>query len=253
MRPLIRCRHLLNALIAPLLIGAAAAQTIPSFEARYQLTRNDLSAARVEVSLTRRDHGGFHYRQRTKTTGLVALWRDDRITETSRGRWLTGSPRPDHYHYQRLGSKARRVTVDFDWTQNTARINADTTTWSMTIPPNAVDKLSVNLALMAAMNRIRPAPDHADPVTFAVADGGKLKHYLFDAVGPEIVRTARGQFNTVVVQRRQAEHNPRRTQLWLAPRLHYLPVRIRHTERDEGVFELRLERYLAGDGDRNAR
>ena len=100
---------------------------------------------------------------------------------------------------------------------------------------------------------VAPAPDHADPVTFAVADGGKLKHYLFDAVGPEIVRTARGQFNTVVVQRRQAEHNPRRTQLWLAPRLHYLPVRIRHTERDEGVFELRLERYLAGDGDRNAR
>lgn len=242
----IHLRRCASALIAPMLAATPSVQALEPFTAHYQATHNGLPAARVELSFTRQPDGGYHYRRHSRTTGLVALFHNERITETSRGQWVAGLPQPDHYQYRRLGSKARHVTIDFDWRQLKARNTLNGTLWFMTIPAGTVDKLSVDLALMQAMNRPHPAPGHAATAGFAIADGGKLKHYCFDILRQAVVRTARGQFDTVVVQRRQAAQGARRTQLWLAPRLHYLPVRIRHEERDEGAFELLLERYRPG-------
>ena len=246
MHLVIHFRRCVSALIVAMPAATTSVQALEPFNARYQATHNGLPAARVELSLTRHPDGSYHYRRHSHTTGLVALFHDERITETSRGQWLAGLPRPDHYQYRRLGSKARHVTIDFDWPRLKARNDLNDTAWFMTIPAGTVDKLSVDLALMQAMNRLRPTTDHGASVGFAIADGGKLKHYCFDTLRPAVVRTARGQFDTVLVQRRQAAQDPRRTQLWLAPRLHYLPVRIRHEEHDEGAFELRLERYRPG-------
>ena len=62
----------------------------------------------------------------------------------------------------------------------------------------------------------------------------KVKQYNFQKLGNEQVKIPAGTFNTVKV-RVVRTGNKRETEFWLAKEIDYLPVKIRHREKDDVI------------------
>ena len=58
--------------------------------------------------------------------------------------------------------------------------------------------------------------------TLTVTNGWRVREYVYEVVGEEKVQTGMGELNTVLLRR---ESNRGERKVWLAPDLHYLPVR----------------------------
>lgn len=216
--------------------GAKAQELIP-FSARYTTYKAGLPVARSEVDL-QLESGRYQYRSRTEPRGVLALFRDDVIREFSTGEWSDDGIRPREYRYIHENSrKDRDVHLEFEWSREQVLNHAGGTHWRMTVPPHTLDKFSVQLALMLDLGR-RPE----GRIEYDIADGGKLKRYSFVVTGEQNLRTAAGEFHTLVVKRERSRDKRKRrsTTLWLAPELNYLPVRVEH-HGDGGRFRMDLE------------
>ena len=66
-------------------------------------------------------------------------------------------------------------------------------------------------------------------MSYRVADGGKLKTYVFRYRGQHSISTPFGDVDTLVMERTRSGAT-RKTTFWLAPSLDYLPVHIEHRE-----------------------
>jgi len=231
MRTSRRPRVLLAALaILFVALGAtAAAGKPPAFSADYQLSRNGFRVARATITLSYPSPDHYLYRSYTRPTRLVSWFRDDRRRESSRGLVSADSLRPLEYHYALTGSDhPRHADLRFDWKKAVVENAVGDHTWDMHIPSDTLDKLVVQLALMMDLG------GGARSVRFHVADGGKLKVYRFKVVGHARLTTPAGQFDTVKVERRRSD-NKQVTNLWCAPSLHYLPVKIERRDRPDGT------------------
>jgi hypothetical protein len=103
------------------------------------------------------------------------------------------------------------------------------------VPTGTQDKLSYQLQL-----RLDLLAGKTD-MTYAVADGGKLKEYRFKVTGEEQIDTPYGRYNAVRVMRDRGEDADRETLIWLAPELDYLIVRLEQTESDGKTYALLLK------------
>jgi len=127
------------------------------------------------------------------------------------------------------------VHLKFDWQQMkvTNTINGDP--WHMQIPDATLDKLSINLALMAHLSASET------DISFPVADGGKLKTYDFKVIGKESIDTPLGQISTIKVSRNKRGRKGKQAMLWLAPDLGYLVVRIDKADKDNDIVTLKIQ------------
>ena len=75
---------------------------------------------------------------------------------------------------------------------------------------------------------------------YQVINKGHISTYTPTLLGKETVKTGTGELETLKYER-LASNQERRTTLWCAPQLHYLPVRVEHVERANEVFSLVLE------------
>ncbi len=210
------------------LAGIAAADTPPppDFHAMYSLYLKGAKVAKIERRFSRSGDGAYHYRSETRTTGLISLFRDDRIVEESRGRISDDRIRPTHYKYTRTGSdKAREVSIRFNWKKNqvTNLINGDA--WKMDVQPGILDKLLYQFVIMRDLKAGRL------PLTYTIADGGKIKTYHFESLGRETIDTPLGRMETLKLSRHKT-NSKREMILWCAPDLHYLPVKVEDIEED---------------------
>jgi hypothetical protein len=114
--------------------------------------------------------------------------------------------------------------------------NVDDSRWEMTIPAGTLDKLATQLGIMLELQ------NGASEKTFAVADGGKLKQYAFQAIGTETVELPAGSFETVKLHR-VGDSTQKLTYIWCAPELHYLPVRILQRNEDQSEYRRELEDF----------
>lgn len=228
-------RHLVSALLAMLLLIPAASSPagLPDFEAGYELGFEGFRVGEARYQL-RTGEDGYQYQSRSRPVGLASWFRKDRVTESSTWIWHDGRIRPLSYHYERRGGrKERTADLRFDWNRMQVENRVEGQPWVMDIPPAALDKLVVTLAVMHDL-----AQGHRE-MEYAVADGGKLKTYRFRVVGEETVQTPAGSFDTLKLERVR-EDNKRYTALWCAPDLHYLPVRILQRESDDDLLTSEL-------------
>ncbi|MBV0933687.1 DUF3108 domain-containing protein [Marinobacterium weihaiense] len=158
------------------------------------------------------------------------------ISEVTRFSYQPSAIQPLSYRYHRkvLG-KSRKASLDFDWNQQSVTTTVKDKPWTMEIPLATQDKLSYQLQM-----RLDLLAGKRD-MTYAVADGGKLKQYRFTVTGEEEVETPYGRFNAVRVMRDRGEDADRETLIWLAPELDYLIVRLEQTETDGKTYALLLK------------
>ncbi len=220
-------------LLAGLAVGAPAAQDWPldwpvPFEVTYSVYRKGAKIATMQRRFVRLEDGNYQYRSETNTTGLVALFRRDKIIEETTWKNNEEALFPLHYRYRHTGGKKERhVVVEFDWDKKTITNSINGAAWQMPTRARIMDKLLYQLAIMKDLKEGRR------PLAYTIADGGKIKPYHFEVLGEEVIETPLGQFATIKLFR----HKPgsrRQSTLWCAPRLHYLPVRLENIEKDGG-------------------
>lgn len=202
----------------------ARSDPLDPFAAEYAIEVRGLVVGSMRRTL-RPDGDAMVYHSETSATGLAAVFWHQREVENSRWR-LAGDGRllPLSYRYQRDGRrKPKRVAIEFDWSRGQMDVSVNDRRQRDALVPPLHDRLLYELALMRDLARQVPR------LRYRVADGGKLKTYELARDGTERVASPLGTFDTVRLVRHKAGSR-RRTTVWCAPRLGFLPVRVEHVD-----------------------
>ena len=222
------------------------ADPIPDFAANYSIHLNGIQAGELKRSLVTNNDGTRLFKSKTQAKGLFALLKPEVIIETSLWSGSEKLIKPLEYRYTRTGGrKNKRVALDFNWVTRQVYIDDAKRPWSLDLESATLDKLLYQLALMSDLEEKK--------VTFnyRIADGGKIKHYLITKTNQEVISTPMGKIEAIQLTRERSRPKDRKTTLWCAPALNYLPVMLEHIEKDGTIFTAKLRR-LRGIGTDNA-
>jgi len=236
--------------VLPVLLLVAAHPTFAElperFSARYTLSAGNMTLGETTWSLEPVGDDRYLYQSVSEPTGIMALWRPDRVVERSEWRYHDDRLQPLDYSYERSGGrKDRHVRIAFDWERGLARNSLRGNAWEMQLPKGALDKLSYVLALM------RDLADGKRDIRYEIADGGHLKNYQLDVLREERIETSLGPLDAIVV-RRERKGKKRVTTLWCAPALSFLPVKIEHREPDGNTVILTIQEATGFSGVRES-
>ncbi len=210
----------------PGLLQASEPLSPAPFEAEYSLYSKGLEVAKITRTFKAQGDDTYVYESHSQTTGMLALFRDDKIVERSHWRHTDNGFQPIEYVYQHDGSKKTRdVHINFNWSGNEVRMRVNDERWRMELEPGTLDKMLYQLAMM------RDLEQGINKVSYRVADGGKMKTYTFETFGNESVHTPYGDFKALKVERYRDDRE-RETILWCVEELNYLPVKVVNIEPD---------------------
>ncbi len=159
----------------------------------------------------------------------------ERTTFLVEGQNLT----PLEYRYKRSGiGKNRKVTLNFDWQSQTVQdpLNAS----EMDIPPGVLDKLLYQFKMRRDLQNAASMDQPWPEMSYQIADGGRLKTYLFKVTGEEEIDTPIGKINTIKAVRIRKKAG-RSTTFWLAPNYEFMLIRLKQVEKNNKGFELLLK------------
>ena len=161
-------------------------------------------------------------------TGLTSLFYSGRFVQTSRGRITPRGLQPEEFWDQR-GDK--RSSARFDAGEGLLTLTpAKGAPRHFAYQGEVQDALSLffQLALSAPL----PEGQHA----YLVFNGKKLRNYIYEVRGEEILETALGALRTLHLAR--VTDSDGRFEAWLAVDRHYLPVRVLRSDDRGNTMEL---------------
>jgi hypothetical protein len=144
-----------------------------------------------------------------------------RARQRSSGAWVDGAPTP--LDYSEESSTRSALTTHLDWRAGTVTFSASNQ--AATIAPGMQDRLSLLLQL-SLRGRATTAADAAIDVPVAGVRGTSVYH--FAARGSETLDLPIGRQAAVRLEQVDSKHD--RLEVWLAPSLCWLPVRIRYRD-----------------------
>lgn len=197
---------------------AADNSSLNRFVSVYTVKKGALPVAETRRTLSISKNNQYSFESITRPLTLGKLFASGQVIERSNLLVTAGIIQPLSYVYFSSDSeRERNVQLDFDWEnrQVTTRVNGDP--WSMSLVPNAQDKLSYQLQIMLDLLGKKTV------FRYPVADGGTLKEYKLELLGAEKIRIDLGEFETLRIRR---VHDNRKTTFWFAKKLQFLPVRI---------------------------
>lgn len=214
-----------------------AHEILPDFKAYYALKKAGLTIAETIVEFSHKNNT-FTYTSHSKTVGLAAIFRDDKIMEKTSGQWNHGNVQPETYRYQRTGKKKKTKKIDFNWKTNKATYEENNKKVTIELRKNTVDEFSNQLAMM--LDLMKHPSKEKDKFSYPVIDDGELKERAFIVEGKETIQVKAGSYKTVKIKRLRAEGKKRTTYFWCAKELYQLPVKIEHIDNDGGKLSLEL-------------
>lgn len=209
-------------------LAHAAAQSPASFHARYDLSVGALTLGTMERTLAVAADGSYHFESHMRTSGLAALFRRERVSETSRGTIVDGRYTPLHYAYDNA-RKRRHFELAFDHDHGVVRRADDgAAAWSQPFAGALFDKLVYQAQLMLDL------ADAPADLAYGIADEDQLKRYVIRRLGVEEVTTPHGRHTALKLERFQPG-STRRTTVWCVEALGWLPVRVDYRDKDGSV------------------
>lgn len=200
----------------------------PPFDAVYRVKTGGLDAGSMQRRFEIDAAGSYRFTSMIEAEGLVALLKPTRIEESSSGNWTAGRPQAQRYaHHKLSGKKTKETTITFDWAELIAAATVNGTRVEAPVTTDTLDKLNFQLAVMHDLAAGQTS------LRYRVADAGASKIYVLELRPTERVQAAGQTYDTLPVA--YSRTDGRRTVLWCAPALGYLPVRIEYTEKDGGV------------------
>jgi hypothetical protein len=233
-------RHFTVLMLLSAATGVNAEEYTPTlFEADYSIRIKGAQIAKMTRRFSRQESGVYQYYSETRTTGLISLFRKDHIIENSNWELQADKLIPIDYYYDHSGGKKdRKVNISFDWDNNRITNSIDGSSWKMPTSPNVMDKLLYQLAIMYDLKAGK------ELLQYTVADGGKIKIYNFEILGEEKIKTPLGELLTVKLERHKP-NSRRKSTLWCAKDLDYLPIKVENIEKD-GKITVALIKSLEG-------
>lgn len=218
-------RSILTLLV--LLISARDGYAISSFRADYDISKGRITVGTLSRQLTLTDDQRYRYESRMAPRGLVALFAGDEVVEVSSGRIEQSRFMPERYSYEKGGSR-KDFELDFDYDSNTVHLLGYSRSWSASMPTRILDKLVYQAQLMLDL------PGAPETLVYDIADKGKLKHYRIVNLGQDMTETGLGTLRTVKLQRADPD-SQRRTIVWCAEELDWMPVKVEYRDSDGSV------------------
>ena len=159
-------------------------------------------------------------------------------TQTSVGRMTPAGLAPT-----RFSDKARRELVaHFERTPNGAggRIVFSADTPAVPLMAGAQDQLSAFLQLGAMLAGAPGKYPSGTPISLQIAGPRDADVWLFTVGKMQQLRLPYGELDTVKLTRSPRHESDSKVEMWLAPSMGYLPVRIRLTQANGDQFDQRL-------------
>lgn len=202
--------------------GSTAAGGLPSFVAEYELRRNNTRAARLERSL-HCDDGSCRFASDGQTVGFADLLLRGRIEEWTQFRLSDGEIRPQEYYYRQRARGGNNEYTRLFFNPDTGRVSSrGDERWDAQVEGETMDELLSQLRLMMAVRA------GETDMEFSVVEGdGEVDSYRFRVVGRESVDTPAGTYEAVRVER-VGGSSRRKTTMWFATELEYIPLVVEH-------------------------
>ena len=171
----------------------------------------------VGDAVYRLEHSANQYKISTvgQARGLAALFFRGQGKATSEGTITAAGLQPNTYSVERTNDN-RHESATFDWESGMVLLNDDK---SLPLELPTFDPLAV-------LWQFYFAPPGQDDVEFNIATTRKIYHYAFHRIGNETVTLPLGEVEAQV-WRRQSGDGGIEAQIWLAPSLHNVAVKIR--------------------------
>lgn len=174
---------------------------------------------------------GTHYTitHVAEASGIVSLFYSGRHVQISSGEITPQGLRPDSYWVERGQSADKTDAARFDWDAMRLTLVSAGNSRMVELAPGTQDLLSLSYQLAFS-------PHLEGGTRIHVTNGRKLESYGYRAAGEDVLETPAGQIKALHIEKvhRQGEEN---TEIWLATEYHYIPVKIRQTDKQGDVFE----------------
>jgi hypothetical protein len=214
----------LLAAVAFLASGGALAAPPQKVTLQYDISRN--GTVMVEVA-ERLEHDGKTYTLVSdgKGKGMYAMVRSGAVKRMAKGTVTPAGLRPDEFHDKR-GDRPEK-TARFDWAKGTLQQGEEgkSETKPMPTPERLTDRLSFLWSFAFK-------PPVGKEVFYVTSDGGGLNDFRFTVAGTETIKTGAGDIEALKLVKVRDAGDDRGTEVWLATKQHYLPVRILVIEKD---------------------
>jgi hypothetical protein len=230
-------RWLLAALaVAAVLDARAADPTIATYTATYRFAYKGKEAGTAEFAVSYvADRDIYEFSSRVLAKGFLKLARPNPALERSHFRVAANGIQSLEYWFED-GSRSGddNVHIEFDWERRIATASSTEGRRELALPETALDRGSLQVALMRDLATARALP------TYRLADADSVAEYEYVDNGTATIATGVGSVATrVLLQQRPG--SSRATWLWVAPELHFLPVRIERHRNGEVYTSFELE------------
>ncbi len=187
-------------------------------------------------AIYRLEHSANQYKISTvgEARGLAALLFRGQGKATSEGAITASGLQPNSYTTERT-SNNRRESATFDWETGMVQLS-DEKYLPLELP--TFDPLTV-------LWQFYFAPPGQDDAEFNIATTRKIYHYVFRRVGSETLSLPFGEVEAEIWRRQSGDGNVD-AQIWLAPLLHYVAVKIR-VSNDRATVEALLDSIRVDD------
>ncbi len=176
------------------------------------------------------EHSGNQYRISTvgELRGLAALLYPGQGRVESRGSITAAGLQPHEFSFER-GNRDRREVALFDWETGVVTLN-DLRTVALELP---------TFDWLAIMWQYYFSPPTGGQATFSVATTRRVTRYTVTRESDETIAWGQGEIDTER-WRRRSEDGSSDGYVWLAPSLHFIPVKMRYVG-PRGTFEALLD------------
>lgn len=221
----------LFAAICSLWMSAALAAVPQQITATYSLTKQGQQIGTVTENF-KQTEDRYQLESVTSAIGIYALFMKGKIRLLSSGEVTGQGLRPRHFEHHRAADPAKTVQADFDWEKMNLTHSFDGRTESIALEPGTQDRISMQYQFMFAL------PGKED-IRLFMTTGKKLNLYHYRVAGEEKITTPAGQFQTIhLIKQHAADEDG--TEIWLAKKRHFFPVRIVVEERNGSKLEQNL-------------
>lgn len=199
-------------------------------EIRYTLYkgRNGLAVGKVEHSW-KRDGRRYSINQVAEASGIFSFFVSGRHVQISQGEITPQGLKPTSYWVQRGQRADKTDSAHFDWSGGKITFGTAGETRTVDLPARTQDLLSF-------LYQLSFSPPQGGSTELHVTTGRKLGSYGYQTLGEENLETPMGEIHALHISQGRGE-DEENTEIWLATEYHYLPVKIRFTDKQGSVME----------------
>jgi hypothetical protein len=227
-------------LLALAAVGVANAQsrTIGTYTANYEVQYKGRRVGQAAFELAYdKTAEVYRFHSMTTATRLLRLIIPRPILEVSEFTVVAGGIQPLYFSLEDGSRKGEdSFALRFDWDDGVVRSEHAGRTIEIPLMRGALDRATLQVALRRDMLQ------GLDEREYLLVDEDSLRRYIVRAEGEDSIETAAGRFTTQRYVQTRPE-STRRTVIWAAPELGFLPVRIEQRRDGATQTALLLESY----------